>query len=229
MVPFFPAMAGTPLWEDTRLIQSGTGPFWETFTKPFLGSYFRPMVSVSFWLDYRLAGGLPFQFHQTNVLLHLAATLVFWQTLRMGLVGTRAAALSAMFFAVQPAQVGAVAWIGGRTDSLAVFFVSITAWMLVKGKHSAGRTQVLCGIGAGSAFLASLLSKEQSGALLPIWLGLALGLGGRTVPKSDQDPRPGPGPNRIRQWWPWLLVFLIPTVLFAVLWARLGPESIAMP
>lgn len=225
LVPFLPSVAGTPILEDNRLIQSGAGPFADTFTKPFLGAYFRPLVSVTFWMDYRLAGTLPFQFHQTNVLLHVGAVLVLWLALRAGFSSARFAGLSALFLAVQPAQVGAVAWIGGRTDSLAVFFVAVTLWMVLRGVRAAGLQRTLFRAGAGLAFLASLLSKEQSGALFPIWIAIAVGFpgGGGTVPgNSPAEMRPG---NRRT----WVMAFLIPAVVFGALWAWLGPVSLQMP
>src|SRR5271165_3182395 len=122
---YLPALWGKLVWEDTNLIEghaTGGLTLGGAFSHPFLNSYYRPLTSVSFWLDRHLTGIRVFFFHETNISLHAAsAVLVCWLTLLL----TRqkpAAILAGIFFALQPAQVGAVAWIGGRTDVLSTFF-----------------------------------------------------------------------------------------------------------
>ncbi len=74
----------------------------------------------------------------------------------------------ALLFAVQPAQVSAVAWIGGRTDSLCTFLISVFFLMLISGALSAGaRRQWLLAASIASFALAAL-AKEQALFLLPL-------------------------------------------------------------
>ena len=130
MLIYLPALWGRPVWEDPALI-SGDGTGGTTligaFTHAFLGSYYRPLTSVSFFIDRHFADNTPYIYHQTSVLLHAAtALLICWLTLlltKKHLAGV----LAGLCFAVQPAQVGAVAWIGGRTDVLSTFFIVLTA------------------------------------------------------------------------------------------------------
>src|SRR5947208_3069070 len=88
---------------------------------------------------------------------------------RLWWIGCVAAAiLGGMLFAAQPTQVSAVAWIGGRTDSLCTLFVALFAWMLHASATAepGGRRKSLLAISASCFFLA-LLAKEQAIALLP--------------------------------------------------------------
>ena len=66
-----------------------TQPLGEYFTRPFfttaaqeISGYYRPLVVLSFALDYSLHDGAASGLHLTNVVLHLASTLLFAVWLR---------------------------------------------------------------------------------------------------------------------------------------------------
>ena len=86
-------------------------------------AYYRPLYNLSFMLNAFIAGGAPFFYHLTNVLIHLAAiNLVFVFLNKLG--AKRAVAfLGALIFAVHPLVTVAVSWIPGRNDSLLMLFV----------------------------------------------------------------------------------------------------------
>lgn len=95
---------------------------------------YQPLVELSFVLDGRVASdlqSLPFQFHFTNLLIHLLnVALVFLLVLRItaGLGRGRArlwAVLLSLLFALHPAQVETVAWLSQRMTLLGVMFVLI--------------------------------------------------------------------------------------------------------
>src|SRR5579862_2573809 len=70
-VVYLPALSGLPVWEDRLLLNGaaiGGGVSWiRCFTQPFLGNYFRPLASLSFFLELRRWGNENmFLFHQTN-------------------------------------------------------------------------------------------------------------------------------------------------------------------
>ena len=116
-VIYLPVLHGKPVWEDVQLMSGdGTGgrSFVDAFTHSFLAGYYRPLTSVSFILDRVLAGGATTAYHLTNILLH-AATAVLLSYLTLLLTKRPlAGVLAGVCFAVQPAQLGAAAWIGGR-------------------------------------------------------------------------------------------------------------------
>lgn len=163
---YVPSLWGKPVWEDPLLISGqGTGgnTFLGAFTHPFLGSYYRPLSSVSFIVDRHFQDQTAYIYHQTNVLLHAAtALLICFLTLRV----TRkplAGIFAGLFFAIQPAQIGAVAWVGGRTDVLSAFFiVSFITTLVLYYQSSRNGWWVLSVI----SFFLAVLSKEQSMALL---------------------------------------------------------------
>jgi tetratricopeptide (TPR) repeat protein len=85
-----------------------------------------PLTWMSLELDYQIYGLNPRGYHLTNLLLHLANTvLLFWALLR--LTGARwPSALVAALFAVHPLHVQAVAWIAERKEVLSALFGMLT-------------------------------------------------------------------------------------------------------
>ena len=83
---------------------------------PVLIRFFRPVVSLSFWIDRRVWGLHAWGYHLTNILVHvLAAVAVFALGRAIGL-SRRLAVLAAMAWCVSAASVPAVQWISGRTE-----------------------------------------------------------------------------------------------------------------
>ena len=69
-----------------------------------------------------------------------------------------------LFFATQPLQVGATAWIGGRTDVLSAMFLAAFMVTLVKyHQTSQGKWLGLATV----TFLLAALAKEQALFVLP--------------------------------------------------------------
>jgi tetratricopeptide (TPR) repeat protein len=85
--------------------------------------YYRPLLTISFLIDMKLGGTLPFFFHFTNLFLHLiAACLIFFIFKKYFFSKNTAFFLTAIFL-VHPVMSQAVAWIPGRNDSLLAIFI----------------------------------------------------------------------------------------------------------
>ena len=116
-------------------------------------SNWHPLTWLSHMLDCELFQLNPLGHHLTNLLLHLANTLLlFWILLKM----TKAlwcSSLVAALFALHPLHVESVAWVAERKDVLSSFF-----WMLT--------------------IVAYLRYTQRPGIIrfLPVFLALGLGL-----------------------------------------------------
>jgi protein O-mannosyl-transferase len=143
-----------PLWDYFR------APFWnERFDADGVRAFFRPIVTLSYRLDYVVGGGTPFAFHLTNVLLHAAVTVLVFAWMRRLGAEVLAAAAATVLWALHPRLTESVTWISGRTDVLAALFMF--AAMLVwpgEGDPRAGRA--LRAWGAAALLLIALLAKE---------------------------------------------------------------------
>ncbi len=194
-----------PLIVDNRLIKDPasigailTSGFWQAGDRhDRFRSFFRPLTSLSYALDYALRGLRPAGFHATNLLLHL---LCGWLVYRLGVaeaLGRGTALLASLLFAVHPVHVESVAWISGRTDLLASAFV-LSAFWLERRAESDPRQGTRPRCGALVCFALGLLSKEVA-AVLPILVF------GRRLAEGDSAWRP-----RLRAAlgaaWPYLLV-----------------------
>jgi protein O-mannosyl-transferase len=81
-----------------------------------------PLTWVSWLIDYRLYGLNPGGYHVTNVLFHIANTLLIFLILnRITRAPWRSALVSALF-ALHPLHVESVAWVAERKDVLSAFF-----------------------------------------------------------------------------------------------------------
>src|SRR6476660_8403906 len=81
-----------------------------------------PLASVSHMLDFNLYGANPAGHHFTNVLLHTAAVILLFFTLRQMTGSLWRSAFVAALFAIHPLRVESVAWITERKDVLRGLF-----------------------------------------------------------------------------------------------------------
>jgi protein O-mannosyl-transferase len=121
---YAPAMDGGFFsWDDPFYVSKNVevlrgltwqSPLW-AFTTGHAGNW-HPLTWLSHLLDVQLYGKAAGFHHPTNILLHIANTLLlFWAIGRM--TGTwRPSAVVAALFAVHPMHVESVAWISERKD-----------------------------------------------------------------------------------------------------------------
>ncbi|MDR3692277.1 MAG: hypothetical protein P4L46_23040 [Fimbriimonas sp.] len=209
---YLPSIKGLPIWDDNELIHGGafgTNSLIAAFTRPFQ-SYFRPLTSASFVFDSSYAKGNPFFYHQTNILLHaltalLICCLVFAVTKKQV-----AGLIAGVFFAAQPMQVGAAAWIGGRPDVLAALFVTLFMIGLVQYHQTQKKAWLAT---ATIAYLLAALSKEQAAFILPAVPISVFALGSR----------------KWKDVWHLCIPFAIAVVVYAALWILGGPAPMRAP
>jgi tetratricopeptide (TPR) repeat protein len=155
------------VWDDRALITDNVLiKHWHTlpqlFTAPFLGMYYRPLVMVSFALEYSLWGLKPLGFHLTNLLIHAANAVLVFVIIREVTRTQRSALLGALLFAVHPAHKGVVV-IADRTGVLAALFFLASIAVYMRFRRSPG------GVRAPALYAASLVlgglaffSKEET-------------------------------------------------------------------
>jgi protein O-mannosyl-transferase len=135
------------------------------------GNFYRPLVSVSFMIDYAISGGQgqnvsPFMFHLSNVLWHgAAAVLLLALLIRLG-ARDYAAICVALVYAVHPVHTEAVTYISGRADSMsAAFMFAALAFALWDTNVQTRLTGALL---SGLLFICALLSKEAALIYAPL-------------------------------------------------------------
>lgn len=92
----------------------------------FYAEFWHPVTWLSLLLDHRIYGLNPAGYHVTNLLLHLASTLLLFDLLRRLTAATGKSLVVAALFAIHPLHVESVVWIADRKDVLAGFFFFLT-------------------------------------------------------------------------------------------------------
>lgn len=167
---------------DARSWRDAAEAFARVETPEGTGGYYRPLTSLSFAIDARLARdpvARVFQSHLTNLLLHaINAALLFTLLRLLALLWKGAAAtgvddrqevatwlwpaLLALGFALHPLQVESVAWLTQRMTLLATFFSLLTMLAYVRYRTT---DRVSWLIYASATCAAAVLSK-------PTFIGL---------------------------------------------------------
>jgi protein O-mannosyl-transferase len=94
-------------------------------------SYWHPLTWLSHMLDVQLFGLNPGWHHVTNLVLHIANTILLFLVFFRMTKGLWQSALVAALFALHPLHVESVAWASERKDVLSALF-----WILTIGAYS---------------------------------------------------------------------------------------------
>jgi hypothetical protein len=122
-------------------------------------AYWRPAITTTYALDWKLSGGQPLLFHLTNLAWQGAVGALSFVVLRRWLgKAVWPAGVAALLFVVHPTKAESVAWIAGRTDVICMAAILVAtqgvAWRL------AGRRGGVLLEAAGT--LLAYASKEQA-------------------------------------------------------------------
>src|SRR5579884_2534792 len=123
-----------------------------------------PLTWFSHMLDWQLYGANPGGHHLTNLILHLANTLLLFALL-IRMTRERAASfVVAALFALHPLHVESVAWVAERKDVLSTFFglLALLAYVAYadQSKIKNQKSKILYGLSL-FCFALSLLSKPM--------------------------------------------------------------------
>jgi protein O-mannosyl-transferase len=128
--------------------------------------YWHPMTWLSHLLDVSLFGTDAGAYHVTNLVIHIANTLLVFEVLRRMTGATARSAFVAAVFAAHPLHVESVAWIAERKDVLSTCFVLLTirAYLAYVERPRMARYAVVCVL-----YALALMSKPMV-VTLPIVL-----------------------------------------------------------
>lgn len=150
--------------------------------------WYRPMLLLSYAVDYSLWGLNPIGYHVVNILLHIfSAVLLFFIVLKL-FKKTSIAFLSGFIFLIHPVQTEAVSYVSGRADLLLVFFLLISFFSflyLTDTSNTKNKAKFL--FISLTTFILAMLSKETAvifPALLVLYC-LALKHEGYKISKSE--------------------------------------------
>jgi hypothetical protein len=180
LLTFAIALDGAWIYDDHTLIARNAGvhsfaswrrwfvtDFWDVNgeVRHFLSRlvYWRPAVTASYALDWKLGDGSPIVFHATNLLWHALVSFLAYRALHRWLGRAVPALVAAALFALHPTKAESVAWIAGRTDVLctAMILLASEAWA-ARAKASSRRTIAIFFALEALATALAYTTKEQA-------------------------------------------------------------------
>jgi len=163
------SLANSFLWDDISLVQENRFiknlDNWHlSFNRllfhnvPGRSKFYRPIQEISYALDYRLWGLNPFGFHLTSIFVHISCAFLLSAVLYQIFKNFFISFWGGAFFVVHPVHTEAVAYIAGRADPLALFFILLSLSIYIQATR---RNKALLTVSLFS-FLLALFSRESS-------------------------------------------------------------------
>jgi tetratricopeptide (TPR) repeat protein len=171
----------SPAWNGQFIFDDLSLPFCKPVRHASLSAWIsnsgvRPVLMISYWLNYRISGDNPFSYHFLNLLIHFVnSCLVFLVLLRIlrkaGWMAPKArvaSAIGALVFAIHPLQTESVSYVAGRSESLAALFLLLAyVVFLYRRKEAISWWEAVLVL---VLFGAAVKTKENAVALAPILL-----------------------------------------------------------
>jgi predicted membrane-bound mannosyltransferase len=163
----FIIVQNTAIKDARNVVGFFTQDFWRNSTLGIYSGFYRPIVLVSFFLDFMLWGLNPFGFHLVNISIHLMNTLLVFFIITLLTKDRSLGLFSGIFFGIHPVQTEVVNAIFNRGDLLATFFVFLSLFLYLRFlsiRKSYLYVLSLC------VFVFALLSKEIAFVLIILLL-----------------------------------------------------------
>jgi tetratricopeptide (TPR) repeat protein len=163
---YWPAIHGPFLLDDTYLTYMRPGAAYISL-RDWLQQT-RPLLMLTFWLNYQQSGVDTFGYHAVNVILHFSNAIFTFSAVRKvlswaGVDEWRTRILSffaAGLFLLHPVQTESVAYVASRSETLSVFFVLAALTVYLYRKSATISIPRILAILA--LFAAAALSKEHT-------------------------------------------------------------------
>jgi tetratricopeptide (TPR) repeat protein len=125
-------------------------------------NYYRPLVELSYMVEYSLWKTHRAGYHATSILFHMGSAVLLFLALDALFGNAKAALLTSLLFGVHPIYTSGVTYVAGRADAMEIFFLLLALLFLVKCVSPPdglryGPLLMSCG-----SFLLALLAKEAS-------------------------------------------------------------------
>ncbi|MCK4664024.1 MAG: tetratricopeptide repeat protein [Bacteroidales bacterium] len=130
----------------------------EYFTQQYDGHY-HPLTLVSLAIDYKIGGLSPWQYHFSNLLLHILNLILVYLLILKLTNKSEIALVVAALFAINPLQVESIAWLSERKTLLYAFFFLLS---LLSYINYLKKNNIRYYYYALVLFIISLLSKAQA-------------------------------------------------------------------
>ncbi|MBI2062808.1 MAG: tetratricopeptide repeat protein [Candidatus Yanofskybacteria bacterium] len=182
---------GPLFWDDDDWIKGNVfvhdfSHLKEIFTQNILSgfglnsNYYRPLLLLSFAVNYAIGGIKPLGYHLVSNGFHLANGILLFLILLAIFKRRLPAFIAALLFLIHPLQTEAVTYISGRGDPMSVFFMLLALWFFIKAEscttsqvvqfHNLRCRKSWLWIGASLLSMVAAVLSRETAILLPLLL-----------------------------------------------------------
>lgn len=147
-------------------------------------NYYRPMVAVSFMVDFHLWGLKSFGYHITNILVHITNALFIVFLCRMLLHDKKAGFFAGLIFLIHPINTEAVTYISGRGDPLSLCFILLSFIFLIRHTNRHKTIFSFSSLLSAIFFLGALFTRENNIVSIIVFF-IYLFLRQRDIPRKN--------------------------------------------
>ena len=145
------------VFDDATLILQNPTVFRLDVWRMISGSGYRPVRGLTYIFNYYLGGDDPSGYHLFNVVLHgFNVVVLAWFAFALTR-SRRISGIAALIFCIHPVQTAAVAYISGRKDLLALFFLLIGLLLFLRFRRNRSGLVLVFSF---CSFILAVASKE---------------------------------------------------------------------
>ncbi len=146
--------------------------------QPLVNAYYRPILEITYRIQYKLFHLNPFGYHFFNILLHAFNSFLVFKVVGgfckkaeypFSIIYNQIAFVIALIFSLHPVQSEAVNCISGISNLMVSSFILLSLWFFLQCKYKAERRGLFYFLSL-FFFLMGLLTKEQA-IILPLLVG----------------------------------------------------------
>ena len=172
------------IWDDsTAIVNNRFIKSWENFPRLFNRSYltrlsdmdylgkrdigsgdssYRPVSTLTYFIDYSIWKINPFGYHLTNLFLHVTNVILLFFLISFIADSRKIGLLASLLFAVHPVNAEAVNVAALRSNLLFFCFFLVSFILFIKSREYVGRKKVYVYMLSLASFFLALFSKETA-------------------------------------------------------------------
>ena len=128
--------------------------------------YYRPLINLSYWVDYKIWGMKAPGFRTTNLRLHLLTSFLIFQFLMLFVRDRNAALLTTLLFSLHPVNTESVSQAVCRNNILVTLLALSSLFYYVKAWERSNNSKMILSI---FFYVLAVFSKEFGLMLLPVF------------------------------------------------------------
>lgn len=128
--------------------------------------YYRPLMNLFYFLDYKIWGMSAPGFRVTNVILHLLCGFILFHVINLFINNHQAAFWAAVLFSIHPLNTESVSFILARNNIIVTIFILLALYFYLRYVERESRIAYVFSI---LSFVGAVFSKEFGVMLLPVF------------------------------------------------------------